>query len=307
MRTMLGVTTAVAALAIGFAAGRARPAIAADEHAGHEMGHDVGAPVAPIAPAPVAQPRAAIPASGATAADRLARSPRHAEWVAIKVNATDSVMAWVVYPERRDKAPVVIALHENTGINTWTRAVADQLAADGFIGIAPDLTTMFRSDDLKADPAPDAGRAAIGRVTPEGGNAILDAVAKYGMALPAALPKYGIVGFCWGGGRSFLHATHAPGLGASVVYYGSPPAAERMAAITAPVLGLYGGNDARINATIPAADSAMRRLGKSYVYQVFEGAGHGFLRAQDNSPANGAAAQQAWPRTVAFLKAQLGG
>jgi carboxymethylenebutenolidase len=137
----------------------------------------------------------------------------------------------------------VIAIHENTGINTWTRAVADQLAADGFIGIAPDLTTMFRTGDLKADPTSDQGRAAIGQVTPEIGNRILDAVAQYGMSLPAAQKKYGIVGFCWGGGRSFLHAATAPGLTASVVYYGSPPNAEQMAAIKAPVLGLYGGND----------------------------------------------------------------
>jgi carboxymethylenebutenolidase len=216
-------------------------------------------------------------------------------------------MAWVVYPERRDKAPVVIAIHENTGLNTWTRGVADQLAADGFIGIAPDLTTMFRTGDLKADPAPDAGRAAIGRVTAEMANRIIDAVAKYGMSLPAAQPKYGIVGFCWGGARSFLHATHSPSLGASVVYYGSPPTADQMAAIKAPVLGLYGGNDARINATIPATDSTMKRIGKSYEYHIFDGAGHGFLRGQDNNPANAAAAVQAWPKTVAFFKAKLGG
>jgi carboxymethylenebutenolidase len=247
----------------------------------------------------------AIPASGATAADRLAKSPRHAEWVAIKVGAADSVMAWVVYPERRDKAPVVIAIHENTGINSWTRAVADQLAADGFIGIAPDLTTMFRTGDLKADPDRDAGRAAIGRVTVEMGNQIIDAVAKYGMALPAAQPKYGIIGFCWGGGRSFNHATHAPTLGASVVFYGSPPNAEQMAAIKAPVLGLYGGNDARINATIPATDSTMKRLGKSYEYHIFDGAGHGFLRGQDGNEANTAASVQAWPKTIAFLREKL--
>ena len=122
---------------------------------------------------------------------------------------------------------------------------------------------MKRTGDLKADPAPDAGRAAIGLITPDIGNQIIDAVAKYGMSLPAALPKYGIVGFCWSGGRSFLHATHAPGLGASVVYYGSPPTAEQMAGIKAPMLGLYGGSDARINATIPATDSSMKRLGKS--------------------------------------------
>jgi carboxymethylenebutenolidase len=178
-----------------------------------------------------------IPASAGTAAERLSKSPRHGEWVAIKLGG-DSVMAWVVYPERRDKAPVVIAIHENTGINTWTRAVADQLAADGFIGIAPDLTTMFRTGDLTADPDRDAGRAAIRNVTPEMANRMIDAVAKYGMALPAALPKYGIIGFCWGGARSFHHAAHAPSLGASVVYYGSPPSAEQMAAINAPVLGL---------------------------------------------------------------------
>ncbi len=299
MRTALGTALLLSAAGIGFVLGRAPAAAASDEHAGHDA-HAAAAPSAR------ALEDSTIPASGATAADRLAKSPRHGEWVAIKLGATDSVMAWVVYPERRDKAPVVIAIHENTGINTWTRAVADQLAADGFIGIAPDLTTMFRSDDLKADPDRDAGRAAIGRVTPELANQIIDAVAKYGMSLPAAQPKYGIIGFCWGGARSFHHATHAPALGASVVFYGSPPNAEQMAAIKAPVLGLYGGNDARINATIPATDSTMKGLGKSYEYHIFDGAGHGFLRGQDGNEPNTAASKQAWPKTVAFLRAKLG-
>ena len=248
----------------------------------------------------------AIPASAQTAADRIQKSPRHGEWVAIQHNATDSVMAWVVYPERRDKAPVVVVIHENTGINTWTRAVADQAAADGFIAIAPDLTTKFRTGDHKVDPNPDEGRAAIRQVTPEMANQIIDAVAKYGMSLPAAQQKYGIIGFCWGGARSFHHATHAPSLGASVVYYGSPPTPEGMAQIKAPVLGLYGGNDARINATIPGTDSTMKKLGKSYEYHIFDGAGHGFLRAQNNNEANSAASVQAWPKTIAFLRTHLG-
>ncbi len=311
MRNAMLAAGVVAAAGLGFFAGRATPAaageqmavasaasVATTEHADHDM--------AAMAPMDGFQQQQNIPAGATTAAARLQSSPRHAEWVAIKVNAIDSVMAWVVYPERSTKAPVVIAIHENTGINTWTRNVADQLAADGFIGIAPDLTTMFRTGDLTADPTSDAGRAAIGKVTPEMANAMLDAVAKYGMALPAALPKYGIVGFCWGGARSFLHATHAPGLAASVVYYGSPPTPEQMANIKAPVLGLYGGNDARINATIPATDSTMKRLGKSYEYQIFEGAGHGFLRGQEGSDANRAAAIAAWPRTIAFFRAKLG-
>lgn len=255
---------------------------------------------------PEVGPAPAIPASAGTAAQRLADSPRRAEWVAVKIGPTDSVMAWVVYPQRRDKAAVVVAIHENTGINTWTRAVADQLAADGFIGIAPDLTTMFRTGDLTADPTSDAGRAAIGNVTPELGTRILDAVARFGMALAEARPAYGVVGFCWGGARSFLHATTSPTLGAAVVYYGSPPTDAQMAAIRAPVLGLYGGNDARINATIPATDSTMRRLNNSYEFHVFDGAGHGFLRGQDNSAPNSAAAALAWPKTIAFLRDKLG-
>lgn len=301
-----------AAVGAGFAAGRVNPATAADatvgtavgtavvdEHAGHDMA------AMDAAAMPGFRQDAAIPASSTTAAERVAKSPRHAEWVTIKVGASDSVMAWVVYPERKEKAPVVIAIHENTGINTWTRGVADQLAADGFIGIAPDLTTMQRTGDLTADPTPDAGRAAIRNVTPEMANAMIDAVAKYAMALPAAAPRYGIIGFCWGGARSFHHATHAPSLGASVVFYGSPPTDEQMANINAPVLGLYGGSDARINATIPATDSTMKRLGKSYEHHIFEGAGHGFLRGQDNSPANLQASKEAWPKTIAFLREKL--
>jgi carboxymethylenebutenolidase len=180
-----------------------------------------------------------------------------------------------------DKAPVVIVIHENTGLTNWARSVADQLAAEGFIAIAPDLITMRKTGNLTSEWSADSGRAAIGTITAEMGNRYLDAVARYGTSLPAALPKYGIVGFCWGGARSFLHATHAPTLGASVVYYGSPPTVDEMAAIRAPVLGLYGGADARINASIPAADSAMKRLGKSYEWHIFDGAGHGFLRAQE--------------------------
>jgi carboxymethylenebutenolidase len=298
MRPLIVAAVAFAA-AGGYVASEFRTRVIPDEHAGHGD-HDVGGLVAVDA----AQ-SAAIPASGATAVQRIAASPRHGEWVAIKVGASDSVMAWVVYPERAQKAPVVIAIHENTGLNTWTRSVADQLAAEGFIGIAPDMTTMGKTGSLTEDVSADVGRQLIQRATPEFVNAALDAVAKYGMSLPAALPKYGVIGFCWGGGRSFLHATHAPTLSASVVFYGSPPNADQMAAIKAPVLGLYGGADARINATIPATDSSMKRLGKSYEYHIFEGAGHGFLRGQENSEANAKAAQEAWPKTVAFLKAKL--
>jgi carboxymethylenebutenolidase len=298
MRLVILATASIAA-AGGFLASQSRTSAPPDEHAGHGEHAATGGVLI------TSQQAAAIPASGQTAQQRITASPRHGEWVAIKVGTSDSVMAWVVYPERAQKAPVVIAIHENTGLNVWTRSVADQLAAEGFIGIAPDLTTMGKTGSLTDETPADVGRQLIGRVTPEFANAALDAVAKYGMSLPAALPKYGVIGFCWGGGRSFSHATHAPGLGASVVFYGSPPNADEMANIKAPVLGLYGGADARINATIPSTDSTMKRLGKSYEFHIFEGAGHGFLRGQENSEANAKAAQDAWPKTVAFLKGKL--
>ena len=292
---------AALAASVGYAVARARPAAAVvDEHANH-TDHS------PTTITLTAEQAANLPASGATAAERLAKSPRHGEWVAVKVGA-DSVMSWVVYPERSTKAPVVLVLHENTGLTTWARAVADQMAAEGFIAIAPDMLTPARKGNLTSEWARDSAGPAIRELTVQQVDERLDAVAKYGMSLPAALPKYGIVGFCWGGGRSFLHAVHAaPALGASVVYYGSPPTPEQMTSIKAPVLGLYGGADARITATVPATDSAMKKMSKSYEFEVFDGAGHGFLRGQEqNDGANLKAAQAAWPKTVAFFKAKLG-
>ena len=285
-------------MAVAFATINRQPVAAADEHAGHDMHAGTGGAGA--------IQDANLPASNVTAAERINKSPRHGEWVSVK-NGADSVTAWVVYPERRDKAPVVLVIHDNRGITEWSRSVADQLAADGFIGIAVDLLTMKRTGNLNSTWAVDSVRAVLGSLTPEEINRSLDAVAKYGMSLPAALPKYGVVGFCWGGARSFLHAATSPALGASVVYYGSPPTAEQMAAIKAPVLGFYGGNDARINATIPATDSAMKRLGKSYEFHIFDGAGHGFLSGQEGqNGANLTASQQAWPKTIAFFRAKLG-
>ena len=249
-----------------------------------------------------------LPADAEHAMERLNSSPRHGEWATVSRSGTDSIRAWVVYPERKTKAPVVIVIHEIYGLSTWVRAVADQLAADGFIAVAPDLLTMkpraAGSDTLTQQEA----SAAIRTLDPAWVQQQIDAAAKYGMALPAAQPRYGIVGYCWGGGTSFAHATHSPSLGASVVYYGTSPPAERLSSVKAPVLGLYGGNDARVNATIPPADSAMRALGKTYAHHIYDGAGHGFLRQQ--SGANGAnmtATQQAWPATIAWFKRYLEG
>lgn len=247
-----------------------------------------------------------LPPDAEHALARLNSSPRHGEFAMIRVGATDSLRLWVVYPERKTKAPVVVVIHEIFGLSDWIRGVADQLAADGFIAVAPDFLTMKNLPQGNDSAATQAAVAAIRTVDLAQVQLMIDAAAQYGMGLPAAQKRYGVVGFCWGGGVSFTHATHAPSLGASVVYYGVSPKTELLSAVRAPVLGLYGGNDARVGATIPPADSAMKAMGKTYQPKFFEGAGHGFLRQQTGANgANMTATQQAWPETIAWFKKYL--
>jgi carboxymethylenebutenolidase len=251
----------------------------------------------------------ALPASGSDANQRLAASPRKAEWAVIRAGA-DSVRACVVYPARRQNAPVVVAVHDNQGMSNWIRAVADQLAASGFIAIAPDLLTML---DVPRHPDGESVRegvsAAIGRVDPATRNRFIQAVGEWGTRLEGASSQYGIVGFCWGGSTVFAHAVAAPAsLGAVVVYYGGSPAPERLASVRAPILGLYAGDDARVNTTVPPADSTLEALGRTFETHFFEGAGHGFTRSQDGRDgANLEAVKRAWPLTVAWFRTHLGG
>ena len=275
---------------------------AADSHAGA----DHAGPSSPASSVSSSDNRGLPPdASGAPA--RLSSSPRHGEWAMIRSGDGDSIRAWVVYPQRSGKAPVVLVVHEIFGLSSWVRGVADQLAADGFIAIAPDLLTMKNLPDGPDSVLAPLAQVAIRTLDPAWVQKQLDAVAQYGMSLPAAERKYGIVGFCWGGSVSFAHAAHAPGLGASVVYYGTSPKTTDLASVRAPVLGLYGGNDARVDVTIPPADTALRALGRTYVYSLYQGAGHGFLRQQTGMDgANMAATRAAWPATIAWFKKYLG-
>ncbi|HWE01682.1 MAG TPA: dienelactone hydrolase family protein [Tepidisphaeraceae bacterium] len=241
----------------------------------------------------------------------LDKSPRHGEWLDIGVPASKTPLkSYIVYPERKDKAPVVIVIHEIFGQTDWIRSVADQLAADGFIAIAPDLLSGHGKDGGGTDSyggRDDVIKAIRGLKAPEV-TADLNAVREYGLKLPAASEKSATVGFCWGGGQSFAYAVSQPELNAAVVYYGTPPSADEMAKIKAPVLGLYGGNDARVTSTVEPTTAEMKKLDKAYTPHVFEGAGHGFLRAQDGqNGANLKAAESAWPQTIAFLKKHTSG
>lgn len=248
---------------------------------------------------------ASLPPAEEAARERLNGSPRHGEFADVDVNGTP-VHTWVVYPERKDKAPVVVVIHEIFGLSDWIRAVADQLAADGFIAVAPDLLSGKgpKGGGTEAYASRDDVTRAVSGLGRDEVVARLDAVRRYALALPAAGGKSASVGFCWGGATSFAYAVAQPALNAAVVYYGTAPGdLSTLAAVKAPVLGLYGGNDARVDATIDPTQAKMKEFGKSFEPHVFAGAGHGFLRAQGGQDgANGKATEQAWPLTIAFLR-----
>jgi carboxymethylenebutenolidase len=189
-------------------------------------------------------------------------------------------------------------------LTDWIRAVADRLAADGFVAVAPDLLSGLGPEGRGTDAfaSRDDVVGAVRRLAPERVAADVEAVRACGATLPASTGKAATVGFCWGGGVSFRAAAN-PRLAAAVVYYGSAPDAETVERLQAPVLGLYGSDDARVNETIAPAEAAMGRLGKTFEHRMYEGAGHGFLRQQDGREgANLRAAEAAWPEMLRFLR-----
>ncbi|HUG54809.1 MAG TPA: dienelactone hydrolase family protein [Vicinamibacteria bacterium] len=268
-------------------------------------------PAAMASPASMASPAArdeSLPPSEEAAKAALEKSPRHGEYVDVKGPGGTPIRTWVVYPERKDKAGVVIVIHEIYGLTDWIRGVADQLAREGFIAVAPDLVSGYGPGGGGTESA--AGRDDVVKlvraITPADATARLNAVRDYAVKLPAANGRSATIGFCWGGARSFAYAAAQPALDAAVVYYGTSPEAAELATVKAPVLGLYGADDSRVNATIAPAEAEMKTLGRTYEPNIYEGAGHGFLRAQSGREgANIEATRKAWPRTIAFLREHL--
>jgi len=236
---------------------------------------------------------------------RLEASPRHHEYVPLK-HGNRTVQAFVVYPEVKAKAPVVILIHEIFGLSDWAKEMADELAAQGFIVVAPDLLTGFGPNGGGSAEFPDQDAAvkAVSGLDPAVVTADLDAAADYGKHLPAANGKIAVIGFCWGGGKSFAFATHRKDLYAAFVFYGPGP--SDVSTIIAPVYGFYAGNDARIGATVPPTIAAMKAAGKKYEPVTYDGAGHGFMRAGEDPtntvPGNKTAREEAFKSLVTLLR-----
>ena len=235
---------------------------------------------------------------------RLEASPRHHEYVALH-HGSRTVQAFVVYPEVKGKVPVVVLIHEIFGLTDWAKEMADELAAKGYIVVAPDLLSGFGPNGGGSSEfaGQDAAVKAVSALDPDGVLADLDAAADYAKKIPAGDGKIASIGFCWGGGKSFAFAAHRKDLSAAFVFYGPGPA--DVTPIAAPVYGFYAGNDARIGATVPGTIAAMKAAGKTYDWVTYDGAGHGFMRAGEDpgntESGNVAARDRAMTRLLKLL------
>lgn len=230
---------------------------------------------------------------------QLEESPRHHEWVEVK-DGDRTIHSFVAYPEESENTLAVIVIHENRGLSDWVRSFADQIAAEGYIAIAPDLLSEFDENHARTSDfaTSDDARDALYQLDPERITLDLKAVQEYITSVPSSNGKVVVAGFCWGGSQSFRFATNANGLSSALVFYGSAPTdEERYQSISTPVYGFYGGDDQRINATIPDTEEMMEKYENEYEYNIYEGAGHGYMRSGDDpegSEANVAARNQSW-------------
>jgi carboxymethylenebutenolidase len=248
-----------------------------------------------------------LPANWVMAGKTANTTPRRNEWIDVPVPGSNArIHTWVVYPDGTQPAGTVLVLHGASGISDWIRSVADQLAKEGFIALAIDLSSglgpnggnfdSFRyTDDLMRATQKLPREDIMGRI-----KAVRDFAAK----MPRSNGRTGSIGFCGGGTNSFTLATDVASHNASVVYYGGPPPAASLANTVAPVLGFYGEDDARIFSTVEGTRAAMKKLGKSYESHTYPHATHSFLWMQDLGN-NFAATADSWPRTIAFFRQHL--
>lgn len=241
-----------------------------------------------------------------TAPSTVTRTTLRHAWVDIPMGAT-RVRAWIEYPAATGRAPAVLVLQDEQGLDDWTRAVADQLALEGFVAVAPDLYSGFGRGGGNYDSfrTPDeAMRIAGPRLTAQEAMNRARAVAAFAQRLPEAGGPIGAIGFGTGGTLTFRVAAEMPMVDAAVVFYGSAPDAAVLRRVNAPVIGFYGDDDDAVTGSLPSTAATLRQLGKRFDVFRYPGATHSFLRYQVEGM-NGPATQDAWPRATAFLKQQL--
>jgi carboxymethylenebutenolidase len=215
----------------------------------------------------------------------------------------ENASGFLATPAGKGPFPAVVVIQEWWGLNDWVKDQARALASEGYVALAPDLyrgkvtANQEEAHQLMMGAPPD-------RVLRD----LRAAFAHLQGRSDVKKDRIGSIGWCFGGRYALELATKEPTLAAAVAYYGSPPTdPASIAAIKAPVLGNFGGDDKGPSPDqVRAFEAAMKKAGKSIDVKIYEGAPHAF--ANVNNPWKGyreAAAKDAWSRSTAFLAANL--
>jgi carboxymethylenebutenolidase len=215
--------------------------------------------------------------------------------------ATGDIKAFLARPKKGKKFPAVIVIHENRGLVPHIQDVTRRMAKEGFLAIAPDALSPVGGTPEDVSNVGELFK----QLKPEETTKNFVAAVKYLKTNPLSTGKVGCTGFCWGGAMTNQVAVNAPDLNAAVPYYGRQPAPEDVEKIKAPVMAHYAGNDAGINAGIPAFEEALKKYNKEYQIFMYDGASHAFNNDSNKERYNEQAAKLAWSRTIGFFKEKL--
>jgi carboxymethylenebutenolidase len=212
-----------------------------------------------------------------------------------------AMKGYVARPAAEGKAPGVLVIHENRGLQPHIRDVARRAALAGFVALAPDLMSAIGG----TPPNDDEARTRFAQL--ELPVALADALksSDYLRGRPDTNGKVGIVGFCWGGGLVGQVAAAGAPIQAAVVFYGVAPPIDKVPAIKAPLLLHYAGIDERVNATVPRFEAALKDARKTYTLHMYEGVNHAFHNDTAGARYNAEAARLAWSRTIEFFNRTL--
>lgn len=209
--------------------------------------------------------------------------------------------AWA---EARNARGAILVIHENKGLNDWTRSVAGRFAGIGYSALAIDLLSGQGGTAKFSDPA--AATAALGKIAPQDFLANLNSgVGELARRVPGK--KLAAVGFCMGGGLVWqMLASGAPQLAAAFPFYGpAPDNPDFFKSKDVAVLGFYGEQDQRVNATEPAARTALEKAGMVHQLVTEPGANHAFFN-DTGDRYNATAADDAWRRVQDWLTQYVG-
>lgn len=214
---------------------------------------------------------------------------------------TGDMKAFMAHPKNGRKFPGVIVIHENRGLVPHIQDVTRRMAREGFLALAPDALTPVGGTPADVSNVGELFK----KLVPEQTTKNFVAAVKYLKTNPLCTGKVGCTGFCWGGAMTNQVAVNSPDLDAAVPYYGMQPSEQDVEKIKAPIMAHYAGNDERIDAGIPAFESALKKYGKEYQIFMYPGAGHAFNNDSNPERYNAEAAKLAWGRTVGFFKEKL--